>query len=178
TAYGNVLPLLNSTDDEFVVMRSGDEMDLKFNDTPRNGADRYAFLLADDMYTIKSSINGFVRDSIDPMPFHGMSAYPYNSSQSYPGDPAHQAYRSEWNTRYYPEPAQNSTAVDLPYSYNNTVFDNTIIGGSPYAAGINLQDENDTSILYNNISSVETGIYSDYSFGTQIFGNMINASNS
>ncbi len=177
TKYGDVLPLLASADDKFVVMRSGDELHLQFNDIARaDGTDRYAFLLADDMYTIKSSINGFVRDSIDPMPFHGMSSYPYNGS--YANESERQSYRSEWNTRDYAEPAPNSTEVDLPYSYNNTVFDNTIIGGYPYSSGINLQDENSTSILYNNISSVETGIYSDYSVSTQIIGNNITAGNS
>ena len=177
TAYGNVLPLLNAADDEFVVMRSGDELDLQFNDTPKaDGTDRYAFLLADDMYTIKSSINGFVRDSIDPMPFHGMSAYPYNGS--YANESGRQSYRSEWNTRYYAEPSSNSTAMNLPYSYNNTVFDNTIIGGNPSSTAISLSTENSTNLLYNNISGVETGISSSNSVGTQIIGNIINASNS
>ena len=178
TKYGDVLPLLASADDEFVVMRHGDELQLQFNDTPRtDGSDRYAFLVADDMYTIKNSINGFVRDSIDPMPFHGMSQYPYNASQGYPDQAARQAYEAEWNTRVFAEPSLNSTEVSLPDSYNNTLSENTIIGGYGSSMGLSLDVENDTKLLYNNISGVETGIVSYYSVETQIIGNIINATN-
>ncbi len=178
TKYGDVLPLLSSSDDQFVVMRSGDELHLQFNDAPKiDGTDRYVFLLADDMYSIKSSINGFIRDSVDPLPFHGMSAYPYPANESYPDDSAHQDYMAEWNTRDYAEPASNTTSVDLPYSFNNTVFNNTIIGGYPFSIGLMLQSETDTQLLDNYITGVGTGISSDSSVGTLISGNIINASN-
>jgi hypothetical protein len=36
---------------------------------------------------------------VEPLPFHGMSGYPYRADESYPTTPEHQRYRAEWNTR-------------------------------------------------------------------------------
>jgi parallel beta-helix repeat protein len=180
TKYGDVSPLLSSADDEFVVMRSGDELLLEFNDPPRQaGTDRYAFLLADDMYTIENSINGFITNSINPMPFHGMSQYPYGANESYPTDSDHQAYIADWNTRDFTAPSSVSIGGDMPESFNNTVYNNNITGESG-STGLYLNDENNTRILNNNISNVSVGIalYTlDYgTVNTEILNNTINSS--
>jgi hypothetical protein len=39
-------------------------------------------------------------DTVDPLPFHGMSRFPYPSSERYPDDPDHLRYRLEYNTRH------------------------------------------------------------------------------
>jgi hypothetical protein len=36
---------------------------------------------------------------VEPLPFHGMSVYPYPDSEHFPTDPAHEQYRREYNTR-------------------------------------------------------------------------------
>ena len=36
---------------------------------------------------------------VEPLPFHGMSGYPYGPDESYPDDAEHRRYRYEWNTR-------------------------------------------------------------------------------
>src|SRR6185436_3462742 len=36
---------------------------------------------------------------VEPLPFHGMSGYPYRADEHYPDDEAHRAYRRDWNTR-------------------------------------------------------------------------------
>ncbi len=36
---------------------------------------------------------------MEPLPFHGMSGYPYGADESFPNTPEHRAWRSEWNTR-------------------------------------------------------------------------------
>jgi hypothetical protein len=37
--------------------------------------------------------------TVEPLPFHAMSRYPYPTSEAYPSDSTHVAYRKEWNTR-------------------------------------------------------------------------------
>jgi hypothetical protein len=38
-------------------------------------------------------------DTVEPLPFRGMSGYPYGDGEAYPNDPEHRAYRERWNTR-------------------------------------------------------------------------------
>jgi hypothetical protein len=53
--------------------------------------------------------NGFVKDmdfyetspfTVDAMPFHAMSGYPYQGKEHYPDDAEHIAYQLEWNDRF------------------------------------------------------------------------------
>ena len=37
--------------------------------------------------------------TVEPLPFHGMSGYPYREDEAYPDDAAHREYRAQWNTR-------------------------------------------------------------------------------
>ena len=36
---------------------------------------------------------------VDPLPFHGMSGYPYGEDESFPWDEARRAWDEAWNTR-------------------------------------------------------------------------------
>jgi hypothetical protein len=36
---------------------------------------------------------------VEPLPFHGMSGYPYGPEEHFPDTPEHRAWRREWNTR-------------------------------------------------------------------------------
>jgi hypothetical protein len=38
-------------------------------------------------------------DTVEPLPFHGMSGYPYGPSERYPEDRERQEYRKQYNTR-------------------------------------------------------------------------------
>jgi hypothetical protein len=38
-------------------------------------------------------------DTLDPLPFHGMTKYPYGPGESYPDTPAHRDYLARYNTR-------------------------------------------------------------------------------
>ncbi|MFH0885042.1 MAG: NosD domain-containing protein [Candidatus Micrarchaeota archaeon] len=171
TRYGDVTPLLGSADDMFAIMRHGDEIIFEFDDIPPvDGKDRYAFLQADVMYSIRYSVNGFVSDSIDPLPFHGMSEYPYGGNESYPYDSEHLEYIENWNTRVYEPP--NRAGGSLPYSFNNTVYENNIVGDQ-YSTGLYLEYEEETKLLYNNISEVEVGIEIYDSSDTTVTGNRV-----
>jgi len=45
-------------------------------------------------------------DVLGPLPFHGMTRYPYAAPEAYPSDPERDGYRREWNTRIVPIPAR------------------------------------------------------------------------
>jgi hypothetical protein len=38
--------------------------------------------------------------TVEPLPFHGMSSYPYPETERYPQTAAHQQYRLDYNTRW------------------------------------------------------------------------------
>jgi hypothetical protein len=37
--------------------------------------------------------------TVEPLPFHAMTSYPYSPREHYPADAAHEAYRKQYNTR-------------------------------------------------------------------------------
>ena len=57
------------------------------------------FLLFGDGYSKEMDINSAAPDYVDPLPFHGMTAYPYPAGERYPDTPAQQRYREIYNTR-------------------------------------------------------------------------------
>jgi hypothetical protein len=101
TRYGDVIPLLAEMDDKFVVIRHGDQITLDFPGLAKTDAslDRSIFLQVD--VTMKSFILG---KGVEPLPFHGMSSYPYPSTESYPYDDDHVNFLNEYNTRVYTAP--------------------------------------------------------------------------
>jgi hypothetical protein len=38
-------------------------------------------------------------DTVEPLPFHSMSGYPYGADEHYPDTPKTRAYRQRYNTR-------------------------------------------------------------------------------
>ncbi|HET9087429.1 MAG TPA: ASPIC/UnbV domain-containing protein, partial [Acidobacteriaceae bacterium] len=103
TRYGNVTPLLERIDNQFVIFGSGEEIDAEFRANklpplPANWRRDYFFYA-----------NGFVKDmdfyeaspfTVAAIPFHGMKTYPYPKNQHYPSTPSAVAYRLHWNTRF------------------------------------------------------------------------------
>jgi len=102
TRYGDVRPLLNAVDDRLVIMGSGDELCLLF---PANGLPtlrpgwKRDFLLLVDGWAKDGDYNTAFSQSVEPLPFHAMRAYPYPASQHFPDDAGHRAYREQYNTR-------------------------------------------------------------------------------
>jgi hypothetical protein len=102
TRYGDVTPLLHSIDDRLVIMGSGDEIALTF---PAAGLPRLPsgwtrdFLLLVDGWAKDADPNTAFSQSVEPLPFHAMSAYPYRANEHFPDDPLHRAYLVEYNTR-------------------------------------------------------------------------------
>ncbi|MBZ5507108.1 MAG: FG-GAP-like repeat-containing protein [Acidobacteriia bacterium] len=102
TRYGDVRTLLRHADDEMVIMGSGDELQLDFDLRwlpPVAPGWKRDYLLSVDGWAKDSDPNTAYSNSVNPLPFHAMSSYPYPSSQHYPSDPAHQTYLRKYNTR-------------------------------------------------------------------------------
>jgi len=102
TRYGDVQDLVSGVDDRFAIMGSGDELKLGFSPDalapPPAGWVR-DYLLEVDGWAKDSDPNTAFSSTVEPLPFHGMSAYPYQVSEHYPSDEAHRRYQHEYNTR-------------------------------------------------------------------------------
>jgi hypothetical protein len=88
TDYGNVMSLLGGIDDRFVVMGSGDEVRLRFrNNLPpvQPGSQRH-YLLFFDGWAKERDPNTAFGDTVEPLPFHQMSGYPYGDSEAFPSE--------------------------------------------------------------------------------------------
>ncbi|MHC4492069.1 MAG: CRTAC1 family protein [Planctomycetota bacterium] len=102
TRFGEVSPLLDRSDDRYVIFGKGEELTLRYPAAalpPLGEGMRRTFML----YTV-----GFCKDmdpytafpdTVEPLPFLAMSNYPYGADERYPDDEAHRRYRAKWNTR-------------------------------------------------------------------------------
>ena len=107
TREGDVRPLLGTRDDMFVVSRPGDEIALAFDagalPSLQPGLSR-TFLLYVVGYSKEMDINSASPHTVEPLPFQGMSAYPYAATERYPQTPAHLEYLARYNTRIVSRP--------------------------------------------------------------------------
>jgi len=102
TRLGETLPLVTAIDDMYVIMGSGDALTVRFDaaDAPPvpEGWTR-SYLVFLDGWAKDRDPNTKAALYVEPLPFHGMSAYPYPDSERFPDTPEHRAWRAEWNTR-------------------------------------------------------------------------------
>ncbi len=102
TKYGSVDNLLRNVDDQLVIMGSGDEVTLRFPvaaiQAQRPGITR-DFLLKVDGWAKDRDPNTAFSSSVQPLPFHAMSQYPYPASEHFPRDAMHDSYQRTYNTR-------------------------------------------------------------------------------
>ena len=102
TRFGRVDKLLRDVDDQLVIMGSGDEVTLRFPvaalSAPLAGMTR-DFLLKVDGWAKDRDPNTAFSSTVQPLPFHGMSRYPYPASEHFPRDVAHDSYQRTYNTR-------------------------------------------------------------------------------
>ena len=57
------------------------------------------YLLKVDGWAKDRDPNTAFSSTVEPLPFHGMSVYPYPDTEHFPTDPAHEQYRRKYNTR-------------------------------------------------------------------------------
>lgn len=102
TRLGDVLPLLGEVDDRFVIMAAGDALTVRFDANalpPVPDGWRRDFLVYLDGWAKDRDPNTHEALYVEPLPFHGMSGYPYGPDESFPDDAEHRAWDRDWNTR-------------------------------------------------------------------------------
>lgn len=102
TRYGDVRELITAIDDKLLVMGSGDEVTLRFpvRTLPSLPSGwRRDFLLLVDGWAKDADANTAFGQSVEPLPFHAMSAYPYRADEHFPDDTAHRSYLNTYQTR-------------------------------------------------------------------------------
>jgi hypothetical protein len=102
TRYGDVRELVGDVDDRLVIMDSGDELALRFAASafpPLKPGWTRDYLLKVDGWAKDRDPNTAFSTTVEPLPFHAMSVYPYPRNEHFPDDAAHRKYRAEYNTR-------------------------------------------------------------------------------
>ena len=103
TRKGDVTELVKGIDNRFAIFGSGEEIAAEFDTTklpalPAHWKRDYFFYA-----------NGYVKDmdwwdaspfTVAQMPFHGMSRYPYPSTEKFPDDAGSLNYQLNWNDRF------------------------------------------------------------------------------
>ncbi len=102
TRYGDVRELLLGRDDMYVITRHGDEIELDFPARALPSLPpgwRRTFLVYADGFGKDMDLLSAAPHTIEPLPFHGMSAYPYPEYERYPMDERRRRYWERYNTR-------------------------------------------------------------------------------
>jgi cytochrome c-type biogenesis protein CcmH/NrfG len=102
TRYGDVTLLLARPDDMFVTIAPGDELTMRFDATALPalpGGWKRSFIFYANGWVKDGDLNTKFSETVEPLPFHGMSGYPYPATEHYPDDPAHREYLRAYQTR-------------------------------------------------------------------------------
>jgi len=102
TREGDVRELLLRADDMFVISLPGDDLSLSFDARklpPLRARWTRTFLLYADGFSKEMDINSASPDQVSPLPFHGMTRYPYADPEKFPMTVARRAYYDKYNTR-------------------------------------------------------------------------------
>jgi hypothetical protein len=102
TKVGDVTELLTRRDDRFVVFGPGDEVTAAFDATalpPLPAGWTRSYVLRTWGYCKDGGPFTATGGTIDPLPFAGMTTFPYPAGEHYPRTPAHDEYLRTWQTR-------------------------------------------------------------------------------
>ncbi|HVF11122.1 MAG TPA: hypothetical protein VNA16_09985, partial [Abditibacteriaceae bacterium] len=101
TRFGDVTPLLQRADDQYIISGPGEEIRIEFDARripPLAGWQRdYVFIT--DGWTKDTDPNTVTGQQVGPLPFHGMKKYPYGPEERFPSTPAHRRWQATYNTR-------------------------------------------------------------------------------
>lgn len=103
TRYGEVSELLEEAEDCYVIMGRGEELTLRFSAdafSPIQNGYRRSFILKTDSFCKDMDLYSAYPDTVEPLPFHSMSNYPYGQNEKYPNDEKHREYQKRFNTRW------------------------------------------------------------------------------
>ncbi len=105
TRFGDVGELLSASDSRSVVLAAGDELALSFDAAtlppPARGWTRTLFLESHG-WDKDADRNTYQAAQVEPLPFRGMSGYPYGEAESFPDSPEHADYLDRYQTRRVP----------------------------------------------------------------------------
>ena len=117
TRYGDVLPLLQHGDDQYIIADGGDEISIDFDaqrlPTLPKGWKR-DFLIYSEGWVKDGDLNTANGQTVAPLPFHNMRVYPYTHI-TFPDDAAHRRYQQKYNTR-------KVTTNDFKYALRNAAI--------------------------------------------------------
>ncbi|MBI1380946.1 MAG: hypothetical protein GC161_07660 [Planctomycetaceae bacterium] len=102
TRFGDVLELVGATDNRFAILGAGDALELAFDARelpPVPDGWRRDYLVYFSGWAKDRDPNTEEALFVEPLPFHGMSGYPYGADEKYPETPELDDYRRVWNTR-------------------------------------------------------------------------------
>ncbi len=109
TRYGDVTELMRYADNKYLIGRQGDEIHILFPadiDPVAGNMERDYFLFASVWFKVDGL--PYLSFTVDPLPFHNMSSFPYPPTESYPYEDL-QDYLLEYNTRTINAPAEEGT---------------------------------------------------------------------
>ncbi|MBN2328855.1 MAG: VCBS repeat-containing protein [Candidatus Omnitrophica bacterium] len=103
TRFGDVTPLLTAFDDKYAIIQHGDEVCVHFDagKAPRRESGSLTFFMKAIGWVKDLDSNTAFSQTVEPLPFKGMSGYPYGEDESYPWDEEHVAYWLQYNTRVF-----------------------------------------------------------------------------
>ncbi|MCK5701311.1 MAG: hypothetical protein KAI29_09165, partial [Cyclobacteriaceae bacterium] len=102
TRYGDVKELLQEADDMYIIANAGDETTISFDAAQlpelKQGWKR-DFLIYSVGWVKDGDLNTALGQTVRPLPFHGMSQYPYGKNEHYPTTGKIKNYQKKYNTR-------------------------------------------------------------------------------
>jgi tetratricopeptide (TPR) repeat protein len=117
TRLGDVRELLAQGDDLFVISRPGDEIALSFDaralPAPPAGHTRTLVLFSDG-FSKEMDINSASPHTVEPLPFHAMTRYPYGPEERFPLTPGRREIMERYNTRVVTKPLPPLTPGGAP----------------------------------------------------------------
>jgi tetratricopeptide (TPR) repeat protein len=102
TRYGDVAALLRKDDDQLCVVGPGDEVRLEFEALVLPGLApgwTRSYVLRSFGYCKDADPFTAGSDTVEPIPWHGMPAYPFDRQITRPRDPAYETYLRAYHTR-------------------------------------------------------------------------------
>ena len=102
TRYGDVTSLLQESDDQYIILNSGDEISIAFSAASAPALKpgwKRDYLIYNDGWIKDGDLNTAYSKTVDPLPFQNMTQYPYGNNESYPQDEIHKRFLHTYNTR-------------------------------------------------------------------------------